>query len=46
MVLHVEFSDRKLNTEIQSFHFEGNRQQASIHTAVAYTLHLHLHLVI
>ncbi|KAK0151918.1 hypothetical protein N1851_006722 [Merluccius polli] len=40
MVLHVDFSENyacKLNTEIQSFHFGGNRQQASIHTAVAYT---------
>lgn len=40
MVLHVDFSENyacKLNTEIQSFHFGGNRQQASIHTVVAYT---------
>ncbi|KAK1902639.1 Ufm1-specific protease [Dissostichus eleginoides] len=40
LVLHVDFSENdagKLNTEIQSFHFGGNRQQASIHTVVAYT---------
>ncbi|XP_010783826.1 uncharacterized protein isoform X2 [Notothenia coriiceps] len=40
MVLHVDFSENyacKLNTEIQSFHFGGNRRQASIHTVVACT---------
>lgn len=40
IVLHVDFSENyacKLNTEIQAFHFGGNRQQASIHTVVAYT---------
>lgn len=39
MVLHIDFSENyasKLNTEIQAFHFGGNRQQAAIHTAVAY----------
>lgn len=40
MVLHVDFSENyscKLNTEIQSYHFGGNRQQATLHTAVAYS---------
>ena len=40
MVLHVDFSENyacKLHTEIQTFHFGGNRKQATIHTAVAYT---------
>lgn len=26
----------KLNTEIQAFHFGGNRQQATLHTGIAY----------
>lgn len=40
LVLHVDFSENyacKLNTEIQSFHFGGNWQQATNHTVVAYT---------
>lgn len=40
LVLHVDFSENygcKLNTEIQSFHFGGNRNQVTIHTVVAYT---------
>lgn len=39
MVLHIDFSENyacKLNTEIQAFHFGGNRQQATLHTEVAY----------
>lgn len=39
MVLHIDFSENyacKLNTEIQAFHFRGNRQQATLHTGVAY----------
>ena len=38
LVLHIDISENyacKLNTEIQSF--GGNRQQATIHTVVAYT---------
>lgn len=41
-VLHIDFSENyacKLSTEIQSFHFGGSRQQATIHTAVLYTVH-------
>lgn len=41
-VLHVDFSENyacKLNTEVQAFHFGGSRQQATIHTAVLYTVH-------
>lgn len=41
MVLHIDFSENyacKLYTEIQSFHFGGNRQQATIHTGVAYSV--------
>ena len=39
MVLHIDFSENyacKLNTEIQAFHFGGNRQQATLHTGMAY----------
>lgn len=39
MILHIDFSENyacKLNTEIQAFHFGGNRQQATLHTGVAY----------
>lgn len=28
----------KLNTEIQAFHLGGNRQQATMHTGVAYSV--------
>ncbi|XP_026100440.1 uncharacterized protein LOC113071286 isoform X2 [Carassius auratus] len=41
MVLHIDFSENyacKLNTEIQAFHFGGNRQQATMHTGVAYSV--------
>lgn len=41
MVLHVDFSENyacKLNTEIQTYHFGGNRQQATLHTGVAYSV--------
>ncbi|KAK0144585.1 hypothetical protein N1851_017038 [Merluccius polli] len=41
-VLHIDFSENyacKLSTEIQSFHFGGSRQQATIHTAVLYTVY-------
>jgi len=41
-VLHIDFSENyacKQSTEIQSFHFGGSRQQATIHTAVLYTVH-------
>ena len=41
-VLHIDFSENyacKLSTEIQSFHFGGSRRQATIHTAVLYTVH-------
>lgn len=39
-VLHMDFSENyacKLATEVQAFHFGGNRRQATIHTSVAYT---------
>lgn len=39
MVLHIDFSENyacKLNTEIQAFYFGGNRQQATLHTGIAY----------
>lgn len=42
MVLHVDFSENnacKISTEIQAYHFGGSRQQATIHTAVLYTVH-------
>lgn len=41
IVLHIDFSENyacKLNTEIQAFHFGGNRQQATLHTGVAYSV--------
>ena len=40
-VLHVDFSENyacKLSREIQAFHFGGSRKQATIHTAVLYTV--------
>lgn len=39
-MLHMDFSESyacKLATELQAFHFEGNRRQATIHTSIAYT---------
>lgn len=41
-VLHVDFSENyacKMSTEIQDYHFGGSRKQATIHTAVLYTVH-------
>ena len=40
LVFHMDFSENygcKLHKEIQAFHFGGTRQQATIHTSVAYT---------
>ena len=40
-MLHVDFSENyacKLSREIQAFHFGGSRKQATIHTAVLYTV--------
>lgn len=39
-VVHKYYSENygcKLNPEVQSFHFGGSRQQATIHTSVVYT---------
>lgn len=39
-VVHMDFSENygcKLSTEVQSFHFGGSRQQATIHITVVYT---------
>lgn len=40
IVLHMDCSENyacKLHSEIQAFHFGGNRQQVTLHTAVLYT---------
>ena len=41
-VLHIDFSENyacKMSTEIQACHFGGSRKQATIHTAILYTVH-------
>lgn len=40
VVVHIDFSENyscKLATEIQAMHFDGSRQQISLHTGVLYT---------
>lgn len=40
VVVHIDFSENfacKLATEIQTFHFGGSKQQATIHTSDVYT---------
>lgn len=41
-VLHIDFLENyacKMSTEIQAYHFGGSRKQATINTAVLYTVH-------
>ena len=43
-VIHIDFSENwncKYSAEIQSVHFGGSQQQASLHTGVVYTLEGH-----